>query len=260
MRIALGIAYQGSAYSGWQIQKNQATIQGHVEFALSQIANHSVNTICAGRTDAGVHATGQTIHFDTHSQRLSNDWITGSNRFLPKDISVCWVKQVDSSFHARFTALAREYKYIICNQTVRPALHHLHTIWESRPLDEGLMAEAAHHLLGTHDFTSFRASGCQAHSAIRTLYSADVIRNQNFIIITIKANAFLYHMVRNIVGVLMAIGRKEKPPSWVQDLLQAQDRRIAAVKVPASGLYFTKVDYPPMYNLPYFPQAISLFI
>jgi len=243
MRIALGIEYDGTNYHGWQRQRNICTIQEKVEQALSQVASQPILIACAGRTDAGVHALGQVVHFDTIAMRPDRAWILGANSDLPSDIRILWARHVSPDFHARYSATSRQYRYMIYNQKIAPALLRHRAMWCSHELNEKLMSEAGQSLLGRHDFSSFRGSGCQAKSAIREVISLDVKRSGGMINIDIKANAFLLHMVRNIVGVLTKVGTGERPRTWVKEVLHACDRRKAAVTAPACGLYLVKVEY-----------------
>lgn len=251
MRIALGLEYDGAEFRGWQIQgKEVRTVQGCLEQALSQVADEPVATICAGRTDAGVHATAQVVHFDTQARRSPRSWILGSNSNLPPDISVLWACPVAPTFHARFAALARRYRYLILNRPYRSALQHRRVAWCCQPLEVERMAAAARYLLGEHDFTSFRAQGCQAKSPVRTLYTLQVQRQQDLVLIEAEANAFLHHMVRNIVGVLLAIGAGERPVQWMREVLTARNRALGGVTAPAAGLYLVAVRYPEEFGLP----------
>lgn len=245
MKIALGVEYKGTKFHGWQSQKNNIrTVQDYVEIALSKIANHPVRVFCAGRTDTGVHAKEQIIHFETTTQREQKAWVLGGNAHLPNDISLLWAKIVDDDFHARFDAVAREYKYYIVNHKIRPSLLNGLVLWEPRRLDLAKMQEATKTLLGEHNFSAFRSSVCQAKSPLKTIKAIDLkIENQQ-IILTIKANAFLHHMVRNIVGTLLKVGRGEKSVQWVQEVLKSQDRKQAGMTAPPEGLYFIKVFYP----------------
>ena len=243
MRIALGIEYDGTNYYGWQRQQNVCSIQEKVEIALSQVASQAIITTCAGRTDAGVHALGQVVHFDTDAKRPDRAWILGVNSNLPDDIRILWARHVASDFHARYSAIARKYRYIIYNNKIASALLRHRAMWCRSALDEKLMHEAGQSLIGEHDFSSFRGSGCQAKTAKRRVISLAVTRNGAMINIDIKANAFLLHMVRNIVGVLLKIGMGERPVTWTQEVLSACDRKVAATTVPACGLYLVKVDY-----------------
>lgn len=251
MRIALGVEYDGSGYCGWQLQKHgERTVQEAVERALSSVANQPVRVICAGRTDTGVHATGQVIHFDTGAERSERSWVFGTNANLPKDVSILWARPVDDSFHARFSALRRRYRYVIYTRPVRPTYLAYRVTWSYRDLDETRMQEAAQHLLGEHDFSSYRALACQAKSPVRTLYRLDVSREGDFIFLDLEANGFLHHMVRNIAGVLMAIGSGEQDTGWTRDVLELRDRTLGGVTAQPHGLYFSGVEYPDEFGLP----------
>lgn len=250
MRIALGIEYNGTGYFGWQRQREVNSIQGELEKALSQVANAPIEIFCAGRTDAGVHATGQVIHFDTEAVRDIRGWIMGVNSNLPTGIAVRWCQPVSDDFHARFSATARRYRYIIYNRKYRPAilgsgLSHYH-----QDIDVSLMQQAAPVLLGEHDFSSFRAIQCQSHSPNRNLIHLQIERYHDFIVIDIKANAFLHHMVRNITGSLLEVGMKKRPPEWIAELLAERDRTKAAATAKAEGLYLVAVDYPAEFAIP----------
>lgn len=250
MRIALGIAYQGSAYHGWQSQMGLSCIQTHLELAISHVADHPIVLSCAGRTDKGVHALGQVVHFDTTSQRSQQAWLLGCNSHLPADIRVNWVQAVDSRFHARFSAIARRYQYIIYNNRLKSALWNQYTSHCYYPLNEKQMQSAAQFLVGEHDFSSFRAASCQAKSARRAVQHIKVNRQGCYITIDIQANAFLHHMVRNISAVLMSIGAGKKPITWAQEVLLAHDRKAADVTASPNGLYLHQVVYPENFSLP----------
>jgi tRNA pseudouridine38-40 synthase len=250
MRLAFGIEYDGSDFFGWQRQSSGRTVQGCVEKALSQVADHEVAVICAGRTDTGVHATGQVIHIDTDAVRDSKGWVRGTNANLPPDVRVRWVTEISDDFHARFAARRRHYRYIIQSQSTGSALLRNRVCREYAHLDEAGMARAAASLIGEHDFTSFRATACQAHSPVRTIYRLDVSRSGDFIYIDVVANAFLHHMVRCIAGVLRAVGRGDRPVGWVADVLAARDRTLAGVNAPPAGLYLVEVQYPEYFNVP----------
>ena len=252
-RVALGIRYDGSAYHGWQSQDNLATVQHSLERAIARVANHPINLTCAGRTDAGVHATAQVVHFDTEAWRSEYSWVFGSNGNLASDISVLWAKIVDQQFHARFSATARRYRYVIFNQTVRPAILRHYVGWQHKPLDEQLMQLAANYLVGEHDFSAFRGSGCQMKSPVRTLHEITVKRHGRMVVIEVYANAFLLHMVRNIVGSLIAVGIRDKEPQWIQQVLASKDRQQGGVTIAANGLYLVHVQYPSHYQLPTMP-------
>lgn len=244
MRIALGIEYDGSRYRGWQKQRHASSVQEQVEVALSRVANEPVEVFCAGRTDAGVHGTGQVVHFDTRARRTDRAWVLGSNSNLPRDITVLWAREVSEDFHARFSALSRSYRYVILNRLTRPAIANGKVAWWHLPLEVEPMQAAARHLLGTHDFTSFRASECQARGPVRTIEHLKLWREGDLIYLDIRANAFLHHMVRNIAGTLMAVGEGEQAPDWVADVLLARDRKAAGITAPAAGLYLVHVGYP----------------
>lgn len=250
MRIALGVEYDGSAFCGWQFQDHSPSVQGAVEQALSKVADHPVRVFCAGRTDTGVHATEQVIHFDTNAERPMRSWVFGANANLPKEVAILWATPISEEFHARFSAKRRSYRYVICNRPVRPTFLAWRTTWEYRPLDVERMAAAGRFLIGEHDFTSYRAQGCQAKSPVRTVYRLNVTRSNELIFIDIEANAFLHHMVRNIAGVLMAIGAGERPVEWAQQVLEQRDRALGGVTAMPSGLYLTGVHYPPPFDLP----------
>jgi len=250
MKIAVGLEYCGAAYAGWQRQKHIISVQEHVESALSKVADHEVHVQCAGRTDAGVHALQQVAHFDTMAKRDMRSWILGGNVHLPSDISILWAHRMEEDFHARFSATGRRYSYVILNRTARPGLLRRRVAWECRPLDEGLMQQAAGYLLGEHDFTSYRAVECQSETPVRNVRSLEVRRRDDFIVMEIEANAFLHHMVRNIAGVLMSIGMGEAPPAWSKQVLEACDRTQGGVTAPADGLYLVRVSYPEKYGIP----------
>lgn len=257
MRIALGIEYNGTGFYGWQVQQNLLTIQGSLQEALQKVANEPIFLHCAGRTDANVHATGQVVHFDTRAKRHIDAWIWGTNTSLPANIVVRWAKHVDYSFHARFSATARRYQFVIFNHPIRPAILNNRTTWHYYPLDVASMNDAARHLLGEQDFSSFRAAQCGSKSPMRNVTYCEVRRRGDFVIIEIEANAFLHHMVRNIAGVLMRIGSGHKEPLWLKEVLLAKNRRAAAETAPPHGLYLTKVSYPEPYI---FPLSESLFL
>ncbi|WP_083851704.1 tRNA pseudouridine(38-40) synthase TruA [Alcanivorax hongdengensis] len=250
-RIALGIEYDGSAFRGWQTQQpGVRTVQETLEAALSRVANHPVNVVCAGRTDAGVHGTGQVVHFDSPAPRAMRSWIMGANTNLPGDVSVRWATPVPEDFHARFSAVSRRYRYVIYNHPRPPALFRDQVTWNYRPLDVDAMREAAFMLEGEHDFTSYRSVHCQAKSPIKTLHSLRLYQHGQILVLEAHANAFLMHMVRNIAGVLMAIGAGKKPPQWAGQVLDARDRRQGGVTAPPFGLYLVNIEYPPQFELP----------
>ena len=259
MKYALGVEYRGSAYCGWQRQSHCDSVQQNLEQALGFVADHPVELTCAGRTDSGVHAIQQVVHFDSLAERSERAWMLGGNCRLPRDIRIKWAVAVSDDFHARFGAKARAYRYLILNGPVPSALFHDLSAWEYRHLDHGRMHEAAQCLLGEHDFSSFRAAGCQAKSASRNVQEIAVSRQGDVVVIYVKANAFLYHMVRNIAGSLMAVGRGEQGGDWIADLLAAGNRNLAAPTAPAAGLYFLYADYEAQYKLPAGDQKPVLF-
>jgi tRNA pseudouridine38-40 synthase len=244
MRMALVLEYDGSRYHGWQAQTGLHTVQQAVENALSKVADSPISVICAGRTDTGVHATNQVIHFDTDKERSIRAWIHGANSFLPKDICVKWGKELPETFHARYSATARRYRYVIYNGAIRPALLRSNITWQYRQLDHRLMHEGAQILLGENDFTSFRSVECQSKTPMRNIHKLQVTRTNDLLVIDITANAFLHHMVRNIAGVLIAVGSGKHPVSWVEEVLKAKDRRLGAETAPSYGLYLVEVTYP----------------
>ncbi|WP_108651516.1 tRNA pseudouridine(38-40) synthase TruA [Dongshaea marina] len=253
MRIALGIEYDGTHYYGWQRQREVASVQQELEQVLTKIACHRVDVQCAGRTDAGVHATGQVIHFDTESVRKDAAWTLGVNSNLPKDIAVRWCKVVDEEFHARFSATARRYRYVIYNHRFRPGVLNSGVSHYHLPLDADLMHKAGQYLLGENDFSSFRAVQCQSRTPFRNVMELSVTRHGPYIVLDIKANAFLHHMVRNITGTLLQVGMGEQSPQWVRDVLEAKDREAAGVTAKPGGLYLVEVDYPRQFSLPEVP-------
>lgn len=254
MRVALGLEYDGSNYYGWQAQPNleKETIQQRVENAIAQIVNHPIKVTCAGRTDRGVHALAQVVHFDTKVSRRESAFVAGINHYLPADIRVMWAQPVAPTFHARFTAVSRSYQYILCHQPVSPALLRQRVTWFPYSLNVDSMAAAAEFLLGEHDFSSFRAADCQSKTAYRCVSRLQIEKAGVFIKVDITANAFLHHMVRNIVGVLLTIGTGKRPAEWARTVLLGRDRRLAGVTAPPQGLYLTQVEYPPQWQLPNF--------
>jgi len=250
MRIALGIEYDGTDFCGWQRLKSDPSVQAVVEQALSRIAAHPVEICCAGRTDAGVHGRCQVVHFDTPSQRDMRGWVLGACSNLPHSVAVLWAQPVAAEFHARFSARSRRYRYRILNRPVRAALDARYVTWERLPLDAERMHEAAQALLGEHDFSAFRALSCQAAHPRRTVLRVDVRRDGKHVIVDIEANAFLHHMVRNIVGSLLLIGRGERPVAWIGELLAGADRLLAGPTAPASGLTFIGPRYETHWGLP----------
>jgi len=250
MRYALGVEYDGTEFNGWQRQSHAPSVQQSVENALAVVANHPVTVICAGRTDSGVHARCQVVHFDSPSERSERQWILGINSNLPDAVCVLWVRAVDDSFHARFSAFSRSYQYSILNRWVRPAIGVSFYGWCRDPLDERRMHEAAQVLSGRHDFSAFRSSGCSAQHAIREVSAISVTRQQDIVKIDISANAFLYHMVRNIAGSLIAVGCGEKSIQWFTGILHEKNRKLAGVTAESQGLCFMKVRYDAKYKLP----------
>ena len=250
MRIALGIEYDGTSYNGWQRQKTGLGVQQRLEEALSLVANETVEVVCAGRTDTGVHASGQVIHFDTESERSERGWLLGANTNLPEDISVTWVKPVDQDFHARFSVVARSYRYLILNRLERSALHRNRAWWVYEPLDEAPMQAAAQQLLGEHDFSAFRSAACQANTAVRDITAISVSRSGDWLSIDVTANAFLMNMVRNIVGSLAAVGLGEQGVEWIAGVLEGRDRKDGGITAPPHGLTLVGVEYPEAFGVP----------
>lgn len=250
MRIALGIEYDGTEFSGWQRLNHGETVQGTLERALSFVAAQPVEVVCAGRTDAGVHGRCQVVHFDTDVPRDMRAWVLGACSNLPSTVAVLWAQPVEPTFHARFSARSRRYRYRILNRQVRAALDARYVTWERLPLDAARMHEAAQTLMGEHDFTAFRAISCQAKHARREVLAVSVRREDEQVVIEIEANAFLHHMVRNIVGSLLPIGRGEQPVGWMRELLEGRNRDVAGPTAPASGLTFIGPRYEAQWGLP----------
>jgi len=250
MRIALGIEYEGTTYAGWQSQLHGNTVQDVLEEALGRIAAAPVRVACAGRTDAGVHALAQVAHFDVTVDRPDSAWVRGVNSHLPPQVAVRWAQPVADDFHARFCALSRSYRYVLLNRPVRPAVQHGRVGWFHHPLDVEAMRVAARVLLGEHDFSAFRAAECQAKSPVKHCYRADVERDGELVTFDFRANAFLHHMVRNIVGALVYVGKGNHPPQWMADLLAGRDRSLGAPTFDPAGLYFAGVEYEPKWGLP----------
>ena len=250
MRLALGISYNGRAYEGWQSQPSGRTLQDQLEAALGQFTTMRVSTVCAGRTDAGVHALMQVVHFDTPLRREEFSWVRGTNRFLPADIAVQWARPVPDAFHSRASAIARRYVYVVLESPVRPSLEAGRVGWVFRPLDQDAMREAAALLVGQHDFSSFRAAACQAPTPVKTLTRVAVTRHGGYWRFEFEANAFLHHMIRNIMGCLLVIGQRQRPPQWMSEVLAARDRDAAAPTFSPDGLYFLGPVYGPEWNLP----------
>lgn len=250
MRLALGISYNGQAYEGWQSQSSGRTIQDRLEAALGQFTTQRVSTVCAGRTDAGVHGLMQVVHFDTGLEREQSSWVRGTNCFLPPDIAVEWAHRVPDEFHSRASAIARRYSYLVLESKVRPSLDTGRVGWVFRPLDIDAMRAAAAQLLGEHDFSSFRASACQALSPIKTLTRLEITRRGAYWRFDFQANAFLHHMIRNLMGTLLVVGQGQQQPSWAGEVLRARDRDAAAPTFSPAGLYFLGPVYEARWGLP----------
>ena len=250
MRLALGIEYDGSAFCGWQTQPAGCGAQDKLEFALSRIAGQSIATTCAGRTDAGVHALAQVVHFDTVAPRPLTAWVRGSNALLPPTLAVTWAKAVSEDFNARYSARERCYRYVLLNRPVRPAADRARVGWCHLALAADPMRSAARLLIGEHDFSAFRSSECQARSPVRILRSLEIARRGDYVMFEFCANAFLHHMVRNIVGCLIDVGKGKHPPEWVGEVLASRDRTQAAPTYDAAGLYFARVVYDAAWGLP----------
>jgi tRNA pseudouridine38-40 synthase len=248
--MAVGLEYDGTDFAGWQAQRSLRTVQGLTEAALGKVANEAISLVCAGRTDAGVHAREQIAHFNTHAERSTRGWILGGNTYLPSDISIAWAREVPAHFHARYSAEARTYRYFIYNRGARSALITRRATHWHRPLNAQAMAEAAPYLIGEHDFSAFRSSECQAHTPVRRLFSLSVERQGHWISIEAVGNAFLHHMVRNLAGLLIAVGQGDAEPAWAKEVLESRDRTKGAPTAPAEGLYFWKIRYSPAFGLP----------
>ena len=259
-RVAARIEYHGGHYHGWQAQPHLTvpTVQEALEASLQEVSGETVRTTCAGRTDTGVHGFAQVVHFDDPAGRSLKAWVMGTNRYLPTDIRVHWAREVPQSFHARFSATARRYRYIVCNTPTRPALLHGLVTWYRHSLDTRLMNAAAEALLGEQDFSAFRAASCQASSPNRCVSACTVMRQGDYVVVDITANAFLHHMVRNIVGSLLAVGSQSSSVEWFEEVLQSRDRTLAADTAPAEGLYLVNVSYPGEFRLPETPDGPTL--
>ncbi|MEO8080729.1 MAG: tRNA pseudouridine(38-40) synthase TruA [Caldimonas sp.] len=257
MRVALGIAYRGVAYQGWQSQPGGRTVQDHLDAALTAFADQRVQCVCAGRTDAGVHALNQVVHFDVAIERSADGWVRGSNRYLPDDIAVQWCRFVPDAFHARANAIGRRYAYVMLESTTRPAIESGLVGWTYRALDGGRLREAAAILLGEHDFSAFRSAECQARSPVKTLRRVDVERRGAYWRFDFEADAFLHHMIRNLMGCLVAVGSGSRPPSWIGDVLASRDRARAAATFSPAGLYFVGPYYDPAHAIPEQTAAMS---
>ncbi len=256
-RFAAGLEYDGRAYSGWQFQPGLNTVQDALQRALSRVADSQVDCVCAGRTDAGVHALAQVVHFDSEAVRTERAWRLGANSYLPNDVSVAWVREIAPHFHARFSATARSYRYVIFNRDSRHALEFGRATWERRPLDAPRMHAAAQVLLGEHDFSAFRAIECQSKSPLRRVEALEVRRAGNSVTLEITANAFLHHMVRNVAGLLLSVGHGESAPARVAQVLAGRDRKANAATAPPDGLYLTAVRYPAEFGLPGVPAGTA---
>lgn len=256
-RIILGVEYDGSHFQGWQTQPSGKTVQDTLESALLKFTNEPISTVCAGRTDTGVHAIEQVIHFDTNLNRANHSWINGLNTFLPPSISIGWAKEIDdfdvtqlNNFHARFSAISRTYYYVLYNSPIRTSIYSKKVGWYYKPLSIDRMRAASKFLIGEHDFTVFRAASCQAKSPVKFFYSLDIEKHDNFIVFKLKANAFLHHMVRNIIGSLIFVGKGQEEPDWMGKLLISKDRSLAAPTFMPDGLYLKEIEYDPKWNLP----------
>jgi len=250
VRVVLGVGYRGQAYQGWQSQPGGQTIQDQLERALGQFADQSVRTLCAGRTDTGVHALNQVVHLDTEVAREPQSWVRGTNRFLPDDIAVQWCRLTDESFHARYSAIGRRYVYVLLESVVRPAVEAGAVGWSFRPLDGAAMQAAAQSLVGEHDFSAFRSAECQAASAVKTMRSIGISKRGAYWRFEFDASAFLHHMVRNLMGCLVAIGSGARSPDWLAEVLALRERRLAAATFPADGLYFVGPYYDAVHAIP----------
>jgi tRNA pseudouridine38-40 synthase len=256
----LVVSYNGAGFHGFQYQNEELpTVQSALERAIARVADHPVQVTCAGRTDTGVHATHQVVHFDSENDRPLKAWIHGVNRYLPHSIAISWVGEMAGDFSARFSATARRYLYLIYNSAVRSSFLSQELTFEHRPLDEVLMHEGGQHLVGEHDFSSFRAAGCQARTPVRTITSLDVFRRGDLVVVDVRANAFLHHMVRNIVGLLTDVGRGRVAPAKVAEVLERRDRAVASVTAPSNGLYLIDVVYPASLGLPSGPTLPHLY-
>lgn len=250
VRLALGISYNGQAYDGWQSQPSGRTVQDHLELALERFTTVKLSTVCAGRTDAGVHGLMQVVHLDTAVRRETFSWVRGTNSFLPPDIAVQWARAVPDDFHARNSAKARRYAYVLLESPVRPSVEAGRVGWVFRPLDADAMREAAAHLVGEHDFTSFRASSCQSPTPVKTLAPIAISRRGAYWRFEFQANAFLHHMIRNLMGCLIAVGQGLQPPGWMREVLDARSRDAAAPTFSPDGLYFLGPVYEERWGLP----------
>lgn len=253
MRIALGLEYCGCAFSGWQIQSQTLsyvrTVQQVVEKAIASVANQPVRIYCAGRTDKGVHSSGQVIHFDTDVFRSEHSWVFGCNTYLSEDVSVLWARKISNNFHARFSAIRRRYSYVLLNRRIRPGVLHGRVAWDYRVLDIEVMRQAALFLIGKHDFSSFRAAGCQAKNPVKEIFALEIIKRDDYLIIDIEADGFLYKMVRNIIGLLLEIGVGNYSVSFAKETLDQKKRTNTFPTAPSGGLYLTAIYYPDSYSV-----------
>jgi tRNA pseudouridine38-40 synthase len=256
-RLALGVAYRGQAYLGWQSQPGGRTVQDVLEKALSTFADQSITTLCAGRTDTGVHGLNQVVHLDTTVQRETASWVRGCNRYLPNDVAVQWCQAMPDGFHARSSARRRRYRFVLLQSAVRPALEQGLVGWVFRSLDADAMRQAAATLVGEHDFTSFRAADCQSHTPVKTLHGIEITQRGAYWRFDFEANAFLQHMVRNIMGALVMVGNGKRAPAWMAQLLAARDRSLAAPTFPAAGLYFVGPQYDAHWQVPTHTPAMD---
>jgi tRNA pseudouridine38-40 synthase len=254
MRIALGLEYDGSAFCGWQTQPSACGVQDHLEQALERFTQVRPATVAAGRTDAGVHAIAQVVHFDTEALRETHSWVRGTNANLPPGARVQWATRIPADFHARYSARARTYRYLLMDSPVAPAVLRGRVGWHHRPLDAAAMDRAARELVGENDFSAFRDSECQAKSPVRSLTHVGVERRGALVVVTLTANAFLHHMVRNVVGALAYVGDGRQPEGWIGELLRGRDRRVAAPTFAPDGLYLAAIEYDPAFQLPAFPS------
>lgn len=250
MRVALGVSYNGQAYDGWQSQPSGRTVQDQLEKALGRFADQRISTLCAGRTDAGVHGLMQVVHFDTTAERTPYSWVRGTNTFLPRDIAVQWAHLVPDEFHCRANALSRRYAYLLLESPVRPSFDAGRVGWVFQPLTLEPMLDAAGRMLGEHDFSSFRASACQALSPVKTLTRLEISRRGAYWRFEFEANAFLHHMIRNIMGCLVVIGQGKQPPEWIDAVIAARSRDAAAPTFSPDGLYFLGPRYDARWGLP----------
>jgi tRNA pseudouridine38-40 synthase len=257
VRVVLGVSYRGQAYQGWQSQPSGNTVQDKLEGALACFADRPLRTVCAGRTDTGVHALNQVVHLDTDVLRTESSWVRGTNRFLPPDIGVQWCRLTDETFHARYGAIGRRYVYVLLESAVRPAVEAGSVGWSFRPLNADAMRSAAQRLLGEHDFSAFRSSECQAPTPIKTIHAVSITRRGAYWRFEFDANAFLHHMVRNLMGSLLAVGSGVRSEAWLVDVLATKDRARAAPTFPADGLYFVGPYYDPLHAIPQHTAAMD---